>query len=308
MELREIQTFLQVAQRNSFSKAADALGYSQAAVTIQIKNLEQELGIHLFDRLGKQTVLTHHGEIFYGHAVSILRELSRARAAVTEADELTGVLSIGTIESICASILPGLLQEFHARWPKVKIRIELDSPEVLLDHMNKNSIDLVYLMDQRIYDARWEKVLEEAEDIVFVSAPSHPFAGRAGLTLDQVITQPFLLTEKNASYRYVLDRYLAAYGKKIEPFLEIGNTEFIISLLKQNTGLSFLPEFSIREEAAAGALKILPVEDFHLRVWRQIFYHKDKWVTREMNAFIQLAGGRPESSPAVPEALQGRKS
>ena len=65
MELREIRTFLQIAQKQSFSKAAEALGYSQAAVTVQIKQLEEELGIHLFDRLGKKTVLTHHGEIFY---------------------------------------------------------------------------------------------------------------------------------------------------------------------------------------------------------------------------------------------------
>ena len=65
MELREIRTFLQIAQKQSFSKAAEALGYSQAAVTVQIKQLEEELGIHLFDRLGKKTVLTHHGEIFH---------------------------------------------------------------------------------------------------------------------------------------------------------------------------------------------------------------------------------------------------
>ena len=70
MELREIRTFLQIAQKQSFSKAAEALGYSQAAVTVQIKQLEEELGIHLFDRLGKKTVLTHHGEIFYRYAVT----------------------------------------------------------------------------------------------------------------------------------------------------------------------------------------------------------------------------------------------
>ena len=87
----------------------------------------------------------------------------------------------------------------------------------------------------------------------------------------------------------VLDRYLAACNQKIEPFLEIGNTEFIISLLKNNAGLSFLPEFSIKQDVAAGTLSILPVRDFHMCVWRQILYHKDKWVTREMEAFIELA-------------------
>ena len=143
MELREIRTFIQVAQRKSFSRAAEALGYSQAAVTIQIKQLENELGIHLFDRIGKQTILTHQGERFYRHAVSIMKEVSRAASSVAEPKELSGVLSIGTIESICASIFPDLIRQFHERWPKVKISIDLDSPDVLMDRLDKNSIDLV---------------------------------------------------------------------------------------------------------------------------------------------------------------------
>lgn len=289
MELREIQTFLQAAKLQSFSKAAQALGYSQAAVTIQIKNLEQELGIHLFDRIGKQTLLTHQGMIFYEHASSIIKELACAKAAVTESTELTGILTIGTIESICASVFPPLLEKFHELHPKVKIRIVLDSPDVLLDRMNKNAIDMVYLLDQRIYDHRWEKVLEEPEDIFFVASSAHPFAKKKELMMKDILPEHFLLTEKNASYRFVLDRYLAANNLTIEPFLEIGNTEFIINLLKNNAGLSLLPEFSVKNEVSAGTLCILPIKDFHMRIWRQILYHKDKWITREMNAFIKLA-------------------
>ena len=83
MDFREINTFIHVANQESFSKAAEALGYSQAAVTVQIKQLEEELGIHLFDRLGKKTVLTHHGEIFYRYAVTILGTVADAKKAVS---------------------------------------------------------------------------------------------------------------------------------------------------------------------------------------------------------------------------------
>ena len=155
--------------------------------------------------------------------------------------------------------------------------------------MNKNIIDLVYLLDKRIYDHHWIKVLEEPEDIFFVASSAHPCASRTSLKLEDIIHEHFLLTEKDASYRFVLDRYLAASGMNIEPFLEIGNTEFIINLLKNNAGLSFLPEFTIKNEVTAGHLRILPIENFHMKIWRQILYHKDKWVTREMNAFIELA-------------------
>lgn len=289
MEIREIATFLQVAQLKSFSKAAKHLGYSQAAVTIQVKQLEKELKVHLFDRIGKQTTLTHQGAVFYEHAAAILRDLEHAKDAVMESSELTGTLCLGTIESICASIFPPLLKEYHRLYPQVNVSIITDSPETLLDMMNSNAIDIVYFLDKRMYDDKWIKVLEEPEDIVFVSSFEHPFAVCGNLSLEQVIAQPFILTEKNASYRFILEQYLAAQGMAIRPFLEIGNTEFIINLLRANMGLSFLPRFTIEADIESGHLAALDVKDFDMRIWRQIVYHKDKWVTREMSAFIELA-------------------
>lgn len=289
MEIREIATFLQVAQLKSFSKAAKHLGYSQAAVTIQVKQLEKELKVHLFDRIGKQTTLTHQGAVFYEHAAAILRDLEHAKDAVMESSELTGTLCLGTIESICASIFPPLLKEYHRLYPQVNVSIITDSPETLLDMMNSNAIDIVYFLDKRMYDDKWIKVLEEPEDIVFVSSFEHPFAACKNLSLSQVIAQPFILTEKNASYRFILEQYLTAQNMAIRPFLEIGNTEFIINLLRANMGLSFLPRFTIEADIESGRLAALDVKDFDMRIWRQIVYHKDKWVTREMSAFIELA-------------------
>ena len=106
MELREIRTFLQIAQKQSFSKAAEALGYSQAAVTVQIKQLEEELGIHLFDRLGKKTVLTHHGEIFYRYAVTILGTVADAKNAVSASTELSWCWAMNLSEPLNPSVNP----------------------------------------------------------------------------------------------------------------------------------------------------------------------------------------------------------
>ncbi len=290
MEFREINTFLLIAQQQSFSKAAKALGYSQAAVTIQIKQLEKELGVTLFDRIGKKISLTEQGSIFYRHALEIMRSVDQAREALTEKDELSGQLRLGTIESICASIFPELLAEYHRLYPQVAISIVTESPEELLERMNENKIDLVYLLDRRIYDQRWHKILEIPERNIFVASPAHELA-RADreLDLDEVLDFPFLLTEKNASYRYILEQYLAATDRTICPFLEIGNTEFIIQMLLKNMGISFLPEFTIRKELENHTLTELKVKEFHMQTWRQIFYHRDKWVTRQMQAFFELA-------------------
>ena len=290
MEFREISTFLQVAQYQSFSKAARHLGYSQAAVTIQIKQLEQELGVHLFDRIGKQISLTHQGQVFYQYAVSIRNELEQAKNAVSDPSTLSGKLCLGTIESICASIFPDLLAEYHRLHPKVTISIVTDSPGVLLDRMNENTIDIVYLLDRRIYDNRWCKTLEEPEENIFVASPDHELAlVKRELELDEVLRFPFFLTEKDASYRHMLEQYLASINRSVKPFLEIGSTEFIIHMLLKNTGISFLPKFTVQRELQQKQLTALNVRGFQMQTWRQIFYHKDKWVTREMQEFLRLA-------------------
>ncbi len=290
MEFREISTFLQVAQYQSFSKAARHLGYSQAAVTIQIKQLEQELGVHLFDRIGKQISLTHQGQVFYQYAVSIRNDLEQAKNAVSDPSTLSGKLCLGTIESICASIFPDLLAEYHRLHPEVTISIVTDSPEVLLDRMNENTIDIVYLLDRRIYNNRWCKTLEEPEENIFVASPDHELAlAKRELELDEVLRFPFFLTEKDASYRHMLEQYLASINRSVKPFLEIGSTEFIIHMLLKNTGISFLPKFTVQRELQQKQLTALNVRGFQMQTWRQIFYHKDKWVTREMQEFLRLA-------------------
>lgn len=290
MELREIHTFIEVATYLSFSRAAQNLGYSQAAVTIQIQRLEQELGVHLFDRLGRQVTLTHQGQLFYEHAVGLLRDVEEAREAVSDQGALTGQLCIGSIESIGAAILPDLLAEYHRRYPEVRIQIITDSPSVLLEWMNENRIDIVYLLDRRIYDDRWVKTLEVPEENLFVTSPDHPLAQEnRALELDEVLQYPMILTEPDASYRYLLEQYLAAEGRAVRPFLESGSTSFILQMLMRTSGITFLPRFTVQQELRDGRLIALEVKEFYMQTWRQVFHHRNKWVTREMRAFLELA-------------------
>ena len=192
MDFREINTFIHVANQESFSKAADVLGYTQAAVSIQIKQLESELGTRLFDRIGKHISLTHQGKVFYQYALHITSEIEEAKDVLSGSQDLNGTLRIGTIESICSSILPDILSRYHALHPAVEISIITDSPEALLDMMNKSRVDLVYFMDKRMYDPKWVKILEEPENIIFVASPDHPCTKKSPLTLNKIISEPFI--------------------------------------------------------------------------------------------------------------------
>ena len=112
MELRQLSTFIRVAQFKSFSKAAESLGYSQSAVTVQIRQLEEELHTRLFDRMGKRITLTDPGAQFLSRAYDVLNEVNKARLSVADAGELHGRLHIGTIESLCFAKLPAVLRQF----------------------------------------------------------------------------------------------------------------------------------------------------------------------------------------------------
>lgn len=188
-----------------FQKAARHLGYSQAAITIQIKQLEQELDVHLFDRIGKQISLTRDGELFFEHANAIMQELTQARETLSRDRKLHGTLRIGTIESICTVLLPQVMKQYHILYPEVNVRITIDSPEILLNSLTNGTLDLVYILDQQIHDERFIKVLETPEEAVFTASSSNPFTGRQQIPLDEILSQPFILTERNASYRLMLD-------------------------------------------------------------------------------------------------------
>lgn len=293
MEIRELITFMQVAEEESFSKAAISLGYTQAAVTIQMKHLEQEFQVPLFDRIGKKTILTEAGREFLPKVQTILHDINEAKEFITSQSEVSGELKVGMIESVAAGVFPALITEYHAKYPNVNVKVTLDSPEVLFDLMNKNSLDVVYFLDKKIYNNNFSKIMEVPEHVVIVASKNHPLANEKTVSLDELLKHEFILTERNASYRYIMEQYLASMGRMIKPFLEIGNTEFIVNYLLNNTGVSILPYFVVEKEIQKGKLCGINVPelmgpDSPLMVYRQLIYHKNKWVTRPMQAFFDL--------------------
>ena len=289
MEIRQLITFIQAARMESFSKAAENLGYSQSAVTVQIRLLEQEMNTRLFDRMGKQVMLTPQGRRFLEYANSILYEVNKAKLSIGNEEELTNPLHIGTIESLCSSKLPSIVRHFRQHHPKVTIQITTSSPEELIGMMEHNKLDLIYILDAPRWNNNWNKAMESSERIVFVSSPSFHLAGKKGLLIDELLNEPFFLTEKNANYRMAFDQFLASRHQSLEPLLEISNTAFIIKMLEENDGVSLLPYFAVQRYVAEGRLTILDVTDVDIFMYRQIFYHKNKFKTREMETFIDLA-------------------
>ena len=127
--------------------------------------------------------------------------------------------------------------------------------------------------------------------MVFVCSPGIDLGHPGPYRVEELLDKPFFLTERNANYRRTFDRFLAARQVELTPSLEISDTSFIIKMLESGSGISLLPRFAVAEPAAQGRLRILEVSDFRLTMYRQMFYHRDKCCTREMDAFIRLACG-----------------
>ncbi|SCJ50770.1 HTH-type transcriptional regulator gltR [uncultured Eubacterium sp.] len=289
MEIRNIRTFLRVAELQSFTKAADQLGYSQAVVTVQIKQLEEELGTQLFDRIGRHIKLTEHGIQFMDHAMKVLKAAEDASTFVHKDENPSGKLRIGSIASLSMGVLPPVLLEFRTLCPQVETSIETSRfVTELLDMMRQNDVDLLYFLDRKLYSSEWIKVFERPETIVFVTYPSHPLAGKKDVPIERLLEEPLILTTRGVSYCDDLEQLLAAQGLELHPFLEIGDTDVIIKLLLQQAGISFLPQYLVQEYLDAGILTMITTDIPVIQMWSQLIYHKNKWITPQMRIFIDL--------------------
>lgn len=287
MELRNIKTFLFVAEQRSFTRAAALLGYSQSTVTAQIQQLEQEFDVLLFERIHKTVRLTQPGQEFLAHAQKLLRSAEDARFALKRLPVGSGELRLAMAESLCTTFFPGILERFHREYPHVELCIVPAGTDEIFRMLRHNEADLVYTLDRRIYSSDLITELEREESVCFIAAPGYLQAG-GEFTLSELVNRDFMLTERGMSYRRHLEELLAARSLEIHPFLELGNVEMLRSLTEKGSGISFLPEYAVRESLASGKLVKLNVPEITISVWRQLIYHKNKWMTPQMEGMIRV--------------------
>lgn len=294
MEFRNINTFLCVAEMQSFSRAANKLGYSQSNVSFQIRQLEEELGVRLFERTGKTIQITEPGQDFLFYANEIQRLSDQAAASVKipkgkGREALTGLLRIGSIESIATAIMPDLLAGFHRLYPQMQILVYTEGGRnILIDQVRNNQIDLFFDLNERMTIPSLKRELLRREEIVFLSGEPVASQKNRKLSLREIVKQDFVLTEHGEGYRNELDRLLAQYDLHIIPVIEFGNPETIIHLVERKIGLSFLPLFCAEEKVKSGQLFIVETDTPKIYMYSQIFYHKNKWITPQMQALLSF--------------------
>ena len=291
MDVRALQIFVEVAELGSFTQAGEKLGYSQPTISFQIKQLEKELGVQLFDRIGHTVMLTDAGRDALSYAQNICH-LSQEMILGGEARQIpSGVLRLGMADSLCAPLIAGRFHAFRDLYPKVSLNINTGDTSVLLRYMDRNEVDMICTMDDHVYDNNYVIADEEEIRVHFVVSSRSDLAGREKLCMEEILDRPFMLTEKGMSYRRLMDEKLARDNMVIQPILETGRADVICALTEENAGIGFLPDYVTEDGVKAGKLVRLNIEDFQVLVWKQVLYRRDKWVSLPMQAMIRHLSG-----------------
>ena len=288
MELRILNTFLKVAQLQSFSKAAESLGYSQSAITVQVQQLENELGVRLFDRIGKNVTITHYGQTFIPYARDVVSAATRAANFAVDDKDLTGTLRIGTLESLMISRFGEIIPTFHKRCPHVRTQLFSGGTEELLHKLAHNELDLIYTLDDHEYDPQLIKLFERPEEVVVMAGRQHPLAHAETLSLNQLVDEHFILMPRTSNYRRLFDKELARLNLEVTPFLELDDTGMAIRMITENDYLTVLPHFAANRMSGESKIVALPLSDCHMEQWSQLIYHRDKVITPQIRAMAEV--------------------
>ena len=286
MELRNLITFTHVAELGSFTKAAEQLGYSQSTISFQIKQLEEELGCLLFERINHTISLTERGRelVSYAHQVRALTD--EFKENLNKEVELSGHIHIVTPDSVCDDMITTNYIDFHNKFPNISIKFTTADTLVMFDMLDHNEADIIITLDTHSYNKDYVIAKEEQLSMHFVASSNSKFAGKKNLKIKDIINEPFILTEYGQGYRRVLDKELAKRSLEITPILEIGRTDMITSLVAKGDMISFLPDFVTKEYIDSGELCYLDIKDMNMEIWKQLIYHKNKWMSKTLRTLI----------------------
>ena len=265
MNRNHLALFHTVAQAGSISRGAAAARVSQPAVSKQIAELEDALGVRLLDRLPRGCRLTEAGEILadYAHRWRAL-EQDAARAIEEYRGLKRGRLAVGASLTIGGYLLPEVLAEFHRQFPDVELRVEIANTEHIQRLLLEGTIELG-LTEGLLESEELESTVFFKDELVAIAPANHPLLKKSRVAVREICREPFLLREEGSGTRAVVERALRGKGLKIKPFLSLSSPEAIKNAVAAGMGLAIVSRLIVALELQAGSLGILPLKDLTIQ-------------------------------------------
>jgi DNA-binding transcriptional LysR family regulator len=284
LTLRQLRVFESVAHHLNYTRAAEELHLSQPAVSMQIKQLETQVGLPLFEHVGKRVFLTEAGREVATFAKTINRQLDDLENTLTRLKGLdSGKLCI-SVASTANYFIPTLLATFSRRHPNVQISLDVTNRQSLLDQLADNAVDLV-IMGQPPDDNDLEAGAFMENPLVIVAPPDHELAARRNTPLNRLTKETFLVRESGSGTRSAMERFFAERGTKVKTGMEVGSNEAIKQSVQAGLGLGLLSRDTVEMEITLGRLAILDVQDFPIvRHW-YVVHRRGKRLSRAAQEF-----------------------
>lgn len=261
---QQLKLFEAVFRNSSYTRAAEELHLTQPAVSIQVKRLEEQVGLPLFELMGKKIFPTTAGKTIYEASCDILGRIEDVKISIESLKgEIKGPVQLSVVTT-SKYFMPNLLGTFLAKYPDVEPKLVFTNRSKLIQRLHNNEDDFV-VMGQIPEDEKLETYPFLENILVPVAHPDHPLAGKKNIPLKSLSGERFLVREEGSGTRLVFDKLLETNNLKIEPYMELGSSEAIKQGVMAGLGLAILSLHSLELEQAANKIVVLDVEDFPIK-------------------------------------------
>ena len=290
MTITQLETFLKIAETGNFTMAANLLGYAQSTVTTQIKQLEDELGCLLFDRLGKKVVLTSEGERLGTYAEKMMQLQREILLEVPATEETAGLIRLGVSESLCYNRLPQALLLFKQKYPAVEIQLSFIMHDTFPAQLKKGILDVAYSLNPPMDYPELEILSDIPEMLGFFAHPNHPLVKKKRIAEQDLAGVPLLLTSHTCSFRHMLLEDLAGMSVIPKIALETSSKEILKQFAVNRLGVAFMPDMAAREEVDQQLLKKLDWAGNDFPICSRVYVHKDKHLSTVLRELVKIIG------------------
>lgn len=284
VSLRQLRIFEAVARQLSYTRAAEELHLSQPAVSMQVRQLEEEVGLPLFERIGKRILLTEAGREVHRYSHNINDSLEEMEEVL---ESLKGVSRGQLVIAVASTVnyfAPRLMAIFHQRYPGILLHLDVTNRETLLQMLENNTVDLVLMgLPPEEIDLESEAFMDNP--LVVVAPPDHPLAGERHIPLKRLTEEVFVMREEGSGTRQAMERFFSERGLAIRHGMQMTRNEAVKQAVRSGLGLGVVSLHTIELELETRRLVILHAEGFpDLRQW-YLVYRRGKRLSPAASAF-----------------------
>lgn len=290
MDLHQLYIFTKVVEHKSFSKAAEEIFLSQSTVSSHIQSLEKSLNVTLFDRIGREVIVTPQGQRLYYWAQKLLRLKDEAILDLNKSShELEGIIRIGASSVPSQFIVPKIIRDFSQNYNNVTFSLFQSASKVIAKQVHEGNFD-IGIIGEKYMDERLEYVPLLKDRLSLIWAPNY-FSFQEPITFKQLIENPLVMRQENSGTKAMIDRFLKRKGIREEELNIIAYTDSnqsLVELVKQGIGISLISELAAKECAKFHDLSVHPITDFTDKRYFYLIYNKKRTLSMITQLFIEM--------------------